>query len=58
MSFFTKPENKCFQYSVLQLLSSTQFFSQIVIGKDKTGSLHSTGNHFFMVSREVFGNFF
>merc|ERR1712002_430776 len=35
MSFFTKPENEGFQYSVLQLLSSTQFFSQIVIGKTR-----------------------
>ena len=58
MSFFTKPENEGFQYSVLQLLSSTQFFSQIVIGKDKTGSLHSAGNCFCMVSREVFGKIF
>ena len=54
MSFFTKPENEGFQYSVLQLLSSTQFFSQIVIGKGKTGSLHSAGNSFFMAYNPSF----
>merc|ERR1712120_87758 len=58
MSFFIKPENEGFQYSILQLLSSTQFFSQIVIGKDQTRSLHGAGNCFYMVSRGVFGKIF
>merc|ERR1712121_24582 len=58
MSFFTKPENEGFQYSVLQLLSSTQFFNQIVTGKDKTGSLHSAGNCFLRSLGKLLGNIF
>ena len=41
MSFF---ENEGLQYGVLQLMCHTFFFTQMVIRKAKTGSLHSAGN--------------